>query len=150
MAFMLGDKEFGPLPGSRKKSKRVGRGVGSGKGKTATRGHKGQGRGTGKVKPFFEGGQTPLYRRIPIKGFKNRNAKEYAIVNLSQLEERFEAGSEVTPEVLLQMNVIKNLKDGLKILGRGELTKALIVKAHAFSTSAKEKIEASGGKAEVI
>ena len=87
---------------------------------------------------------------MPIKGFKNRNAKEYVIVNLSQLEERFEAGSEITPEVLLQMKVIKNLKDGLKILGRGELTKALVVKAHAFSTSAKEKIEASGGKAEVI
>ncbi|ACR80564.1 MULTISPECIES: 50S ribosomal protein L15 [Kosmotoga] len=148
MAFSL--ENLRPAPGSRPKSKRVGRGSSSGKGKTSSRGHKGQGRGTGKVRMFFEGGQTPLFRRIPIKGFKNRNAKEYVIINLSTLEEVFEEGNVITPEILLEKKIIKNLKDGVKILGKGELTKALVVKAHAFSRTAKEKIEAVGGKAEVI
>lgn len=148
MAFKVDD--LSPMPGSRKRSKRIGRGTGSGMGKTATRGHKGQGRGTGKVAARFEGGQTPLFRRTPIKGFKNRNAVEYATVNLSTLEERFEAGSEVTPEILLQKKILKNLKDGVKVLARGEITKSLNIKANAFSATAKEKIESAGGKAEVV
>ena len=148
MAFKVDD--LSPMPGSRKRSKRIGRGTGSGMGKTATRGHKGQGRGTGKVAARFEGGQTPLFRRTPIKGFKNRNAVEYATVNLSTLEERFEAGSEVTPEILLQKMILKNLKDGVKVLARGEITKSLNIKANAFSAAAKEKIESAGGKAEVV
>ncbi len=148
MAFKVDD--LSPMPGSRKRSKRIGRGTGSGMGKTATRGHKGQGRGTGKVAARFEGGQTPLFRRTPIKGFKNRNAVEYATVNLSTLEERFEAGSEVTPEILLQKKILKNLKDGVKVLARGEITKSLNIKANAFSAAAKEKIESAGGKAEVV
>ncbi|HNU23975.1 MAG TPA: 50S ribosomal protein L15 [Mesotoga sp.] len=148
MAFNIDDLK--PTPGSRKRSKRIGRGTGSGMGKTATRGHKGQGRATGKVSARFEGGQTPLFRRIPVKGFKNRGTVEYATVNLSILEERFESGSEVTPEILLKMRILKNLKDGVKILARGEITKSLNIKANAFSASAKEKIESAGGKAEVI
>ena len=148
MAFKVDD--LSPMPGSRKRSKRIGRGTGSGMGKTATRGHKGQGRGTGKVAARFEGGQTPLFRRTPIKGFKNRNAVEYATVNLSTLEERFEAVSELTPEILLQKKILKNLKDGVKVLARGEITKSLNIKANAFSAAAKEKIESAGGKAEVV
>lgn len=148
MSFKVDDLR--PSSGSRKKSKRIGRGIGSGMGKTATRGHKGQGRGTGKVSARFEGGQTPLFRRTPIKGFKNRNAVEYATVNISLLEERFESGSEVTPEVLVERRILKDLKGGVKILARGEITKSLNVKANAFSASAREKIESVGGKAEVI
>lgn len=148
MALRLDDLR--PTPGSRHKQKRVGRGIGSGMGKQSTRGAKGQTRASGKVPAMFEGGQTPLFRRIPIRGFKNINAKHYAVVNLSVLEERFTAGSEVTPEVLLEMRILNKLEDGVKILGDGELTKSLVVKAKVFSKSAKDKIEAVGGKAEVI
>jgi len=133
----------------RKPKKRVGRGIGSGHGKTSCRGHKGQyARNT--VRPGFEGGQTPLHRRLPrYRGFKNRFATEYAIINLSDLE-KFEAGTVVTPELLLEKRVIRELKDGLKVLGDGELTRALTVRADKFSKSASEKIAAAGGAAEVI
>ncbi|MFO7881571.1 MAG: 50S ribosomal protein L15 [Kosmotogaceae bacterium] len=148
MAFTL--DQLKPTPGSRKKAKRLGHGVGSGRGKTSGRGHKGQGRGTGKVRFFFEGGQTPLYRRVPVKGFKNRHSLCYAITNIAILEKYFEDGEEITPEKLKEKNILKKLNDGVKILGKGELSKKLTVKANAFSASAKEKIEAVGGKAEVI
>ena len=121
---------------------RRGRGHGSGNGKTAGKGHKGQkARSGGGVRPGFEGGQMPLYRRIPKRGFKCRNSKEI---------ERFEDGAEVSVEALIEAGIVKNPRDGVKILGNGELTKKLNVKANAFSASAKEKIEALGGKAEVI
>lgn len=149
MALRLEDLK--PTPGSMKEPKRVGRGIGSGHGKTSGRGDKGQkARGTGKVHPWHEGGQTPLHRRLPKVGFKSFVHKDYAIVNLRTLEEKFDAGEEVTPEKLLKMGVIKKIKDGVKILGDGELTKPLIVKAHAFSESAKKAIETIGGRAEVI
>ena len=144
-------EDLRPTPGSMKKRKRGGRGPGSGHGKTSGRGHKGQkARGTGKVHPWFEGGQTPLQRRLPKRGFKNINKKVYAVVNVKVLEEKFEANEEVTPAKLLERKIVKDMKDGIKILGDGELTKPLIVKAHAFSKSALEKIESVGGKAEVI
>ena len=121
-----------------------------GNGKTAGKGHKGQkARSGGGVRPGFEGGQMPLYRRIPKRGFKCRNSKEIVGINLSALE-RFEDGAEVSVEALIEAGIVKNPRDGVKILGNGELTKKLNVKANAFSASAKEKIEALGGKAEVI
>ncbi|MBO8172782.1 MAG: 50S ribosomal protein L15 [Bacillaceae bacterium] len=142
--------ELKPAEGSRKKRNRVGRGIASGNGKTAGRGHKGQkARSGGGVRPGFEGGQMPLFQRLPKRGFTNRNRKEYAIVNLDTLN-RFEADSEVTPEVLIEKGIIKNVKDGVKILGDGELNVKLTVKANKFSQSAVEKIEAAGGKTEVI
>ena len=129
---------------------RRGRGHGSGNGKTAGKGHKGQkARSGGGVRPGFEGGQMPLYRRIPKRGFKCRNSKEIVGINLSALE-RFEDGAEVSVEALIEAGIVINPRDGVKILGNGELTKKLNVKANAFSASAKEKIEALGGKAEVI
>ncbi len=129
---------------------RRGRGHGSGNGKTAGKGHKGQkARSGGSVRPGFEGGQMPLYRRIPKRGFKNRNSKEIVAINLDALE-RFEDGSEVTVATLLVAGVIKNPRDGVKILGNGELTKKLNVKVNAFSASAKAKIEELGGSVEVI
>jgi len=138
-------------PGARRERKRLGRGIGSGLGKTAGRGQKGQlARSGGKPGPYFEGGQMPLQRRLPKRGFNNaRFAKVYSIVNVSDLA-RFEAGSVVTPEVLLESGLIRQIRDGVKILGDGELTTALTVQAHAFSKAAVEKIEAAGGKAEVI
>ncbi|NLN29490.1 MAG: 50S ribosomal protein L15 [Firmicutes bacterium] len=138
-------------PGARRERKRLGRGIGSGLGKTAGRGQKGQlARSGGKPGPYFEGGQMPLQRRLPKRGFNNaRFAKVYSIVNVSDLA-RFEAGSVVTPEVLLESGLIRQIRDGVKILGDGELTTALTVQAHAFSKAAAEKIEAAGGKAEVI
>jgi large subunit ribosomal protein L15 len=140
-----------PAEGSTKKRKRVGRGIGSGHGKTSGRGHKGQNaRSGGGVRPGFEGGQMPLTRRIPKRGFTNVFKKEYVIVNVGTLEERFEEGTEITPEVLIDNGIIKDIKDGVKILGDGELTKKFTVKAHKFSKSALEKIQAVGGKAEVI
>ncbi|MGC9383030.1 MAG: 50S ribosomal protein L15 [Kosmotogaceae bacterium] len=148
MAFTL--DQLKPTPGSRRKAKRLGHGVGSGRGKTSGRGHKGQGRGTGKVRSFFEGGQTPLYRRVPVKGFKNRHATRYSVTNVAMLEKYFEDGEEVTAEKLKGKNIIRKYNDGVKILGKGELTKKLIVKVNAFSASAKQKIEAAGGKAEVV
>lgn len=128
---------------------RRGRGHGSGNGKTAGKGHKGQKARSGAPRPGFEGGQMPLYRRIPKRGFTNRNSKEIVAINVSELE-RFENGAEVTVETLLETGVIKNPRDGVKILGNGELTKKLNVKVNAFSASAKEKIEALGGTAEVM
>lgn len=141
-----------PAPGSTHKRKRVGRGTGSGHGTSAGRGTKGQkARSSGGVRPGFEGGQTPLHRRLPQRrGFKNITRKEYAVVNVDDLEERFEAGTEVTPEVLVASGLVKKIKDGIKVLGDGELTKSLIVKAHKFSKTAEEKIKAAGGTVEVL
>ncbi len=143
--------ELKPNKGAVKRKKRVGRGPGSGHGKTSCRGHKGQkARSGGGVPAWFEGGQNPLHRRVPKRGFKNPLAKVYVEVNVETLDRVFNAGEEITPEVLLERRVIRKLCDGVKILGRGEITKALTVKAHAFSASAVKKIEAAGGKAEVI
>ena len=128
---------------------RRGRGHGSGNGKTAGKGHKGQKARSGATRPGFEGGQMPLYRRIPKRGFTNRNTLEIIGINVSALE-AFEAGSEVTFETLIEAGIVKNPRDGVKILGNGELTKKLTVKANAFSAGAKEKIEAVGGTCEVI
>ena len=128
---------------------RRGRGHGSGNGKTAGKGHKGQKARSGAPRPGFEGGQMPLYRRLPKRGFKNRNTKEIVGINLGALE-RFEDGSTVSVQTLIESGVVKNPRDGVKILGNGELTKKLNVQANAFSASAKEKIEALGGTAEVI
>ena len=128
---------------------RRGRGHGSGNGKTAGKGHKGQKARSGATRPGFEGGQMPLYRRIPKRGFKNRNSKEIIGINLSALEV-FENDTVISVETLIEQGIVKNPRDGVKILGGGELTKKLTVQANAFSASAKEKIEAVGGKAEVI
>ncbi|MGI5876260.1 MAG: 50S ribosomal protein L15 [Dethiobacteria bacterium] len=142
--------ELKPSPGSRPAAKRVGRGIGSGLGKTAGRGQKGQkARSGGGVRRGFEGGQMPLYQRLPKRGFKNRFRKVWSIVNLDTLN-RFESGTVVTPALLLESGIIKSLKDGIKILGKGNLEKELIVHAHSFSTQAKEKIEIAGGRTEVI
>ena len=142
--------ELSPAAGSTRPNYRKGRGAGSGNGKTAGKGHKGQNaRSGGGVRPGFEGGQLPLYRKLPKRGFTNHFSKQYAIVNLKPLE-KYEAGTVVDIEKLIADKVIKNRFDGLKVLANGELTKALTVKAAVFSASAKEKIEAAGGKAEVI
>jgi large subunit ribosomal protein L15 len=139
-----------PAAGSVKSDNfRRGRGHGSGNGKTAGKGHKGQKARSGAPRIGFEGGQMPLYRRIPKRGFTNRNSLEIIAINVSALE-RFENGTEVTPEVLLNEGVINKIADGVKILGNGELTKKLNVKVNAYSASAKEKIEKAGGTAEVI
>lgn len=139
-----------PADGSKQSNNfRRGRGHGSGNGKTAGKGHKGQKARSGAPRPGFEGGQMPLYRRIPKRGFTNRNRLEIVAINVSALE-RFDAGSEVSVETLIESGIVKNPKDGVKILGNGELTKKLTVKANAFSASAKEKIEAVGGTCEVI
>lgn len=140
-----------PAPGSTHARKRVGRGTGSGHGGTSTRGHKGQkARTSGGVRPGFEGGQTPLHRRLPQRrGFRNITRKEYAVVNLDDLE-RFDAGTEITPELLISTGLVKKMMDGIKVLGDGELTKALTVRAHKFSKSAEEKVKTAGGTAEVI
>ena len=128
---------------------RRGRGHASGNGKTAGKGHKGQKARSGAPRPGFEGGQMPLYRRIPKRGFKNRNTKDIVSINVDMLE-KLEAGSEVTAETLIQAGIISHARDGIKILGNGELTKKLSVKVNAFSESAKAKIEAVGGTCEVI
>ena len=139
-----------PAEGSKQGDRfRRGRGHGSGNGKTAGKGHKGQKARSGAPRPGFEGGQMPLYRRIPKRGFTNYNHKEIVGINLSALE-RFENGTEVTVETLIETGIVSNPKDGVKILGNGEFTKKLTVKANAFSESAKAKIEELGGKAEVI
>ncbi|WP_412521572.1 50S ribosomal protein L15 [Staphylococcus simulans] len=139
-----------PAEGSRKVRNRVGRGAATGNGKTSGRGQKGQkARSGGKVRPGFEGGQLPLFRRIPKRGFTNINRKEYAVVNLDQLN-RFDEGTEVTPELLIETGVVKNAKAGIKVLGNGSLEKKLTVKAHKFSASAAEAIDAKGGAHEVI
>ena len=142
--------ELRPAEGSKHSDNfRRGRGHGSGNGKTAGKGHKGQKARSGAPRPGFEGGQMPLYRRIPKRGFTNRNTLEIIGINVSALE-AFEAGSEVTVETLIEAGIVKNPRDGVKILGNGELTKKLTVKANAFSAGAKEKIEAVGGTCEVI
>jgi large subunit ribosomal protein L15 len=143
--------ELSPAPGSARDAWRKGRGAGSGNGKTAGKGHKGQNaRSGGGVRPGFEGGQIPAYRRLPKRGFDNsRFADKYAIVNISDLE-KFNDGDVITAEVLLEKRIIRKAYDGLKVLGSGELTKKLTVQAKIFSASAKEKIEAAGGKVEVM
>ncbi|MEK4487694.1 50S ribosomal protein L15 [Psychrobacillus sp. FSL H8-0484] len=142
--------ELKPAEGSRSTRNRVGRGIGSGNGKTAGRGHKGQNsRSGGGVRPGFEGGQNPLFRRLPKRGFTNINRKEFAIVNLDTLN-RFEEGTEITPALLIETGVVSSEKSGIKILGNGTLDKKLTVKAHKFSASAKEAIENAGGQTEVV
>jgi large subunit ribosomal protein L15 len=142
--------ELSPAAGSRKAPKRVGRGTGSGLGRNAGKGEKGQkSRSGGGVRPGFEGGQMPLYRRLPKRGFTNIFAKEYSALNIDRLNV-FEDGTEVTPELLLEMRIVKKAKNGVKILGNGELQKKLTVKAAKFSKVAIEKIEAAGGKVEVV
>jgi large subunit ribosomal protein L15 len=144
-----------PPSGAKQGRKRVGRGTSSGHGKTSTRGHKGQ-KARGEVRPGFEGGQTPLYRRVPKRRGMGQSARnlgvirrEYAALNVGALE-RFDAGAVVTPELLKEAGVVKKLEDGLRVLGEGDLTKALTVRAHHFSATARAKIEAVGGTAEVI
>lgn len=142
--------ELSPIPGSKRERKRVGRGTSSGHGKTSGRGHKGQkARSGGGVRPGFEGGQNPLIRRVPKRGFTNIFRKDYAIVNVAALN-HFAPGSVVDPEQLIERGLIKQVKDGVKILGDGDLTVALTVRAHRFSETAAQKIEAAGGKIEVI
>jgi len=146
---MMRLKDLKPAPGSNKKRKRVGRGDGSGHGKTSCRGHKGQGaRSGGNVQPGFEGGQMPLQRRLPKRGFHNIFRVQMAVVNLNQLESL--AAGEITPENLAQHGLIGGKNRRVKILGEGSLSKALTVRAHGFSATAKRKIEAAGGKAELI
>lgn len=143
--------ELSPAEGATKEVKRIGRGHGSGQGKTAGKGHKGQwARSGGGVKPGFEGGQTKLAMRIPKRGFNNIFATEYATVNVSDLEARFESGAEIDAAALIDSGLIKKVYDGIKILGNGELTKSFTVKASKFTASAAEKIEKAGGKAEVV
>ena len=138
-----------PAPGSVTEAKRKGRGAGSGNGKTAGKGHKGQNaRSGGGVRPGFEGGQLPLYRKLPKRGFNNKFATVYATINVSDLN-KFEDGATVNLEALVNAGIINKELDGLKVLGNGELTKKLTVEAKVFSATAKEKIEAAGGKAEV-
>lgn len=142
--------DLGAPAGAKKGPKRLGRGTGSGHGKTSGKGHKGQNaRSGGGVRPGFEGGQMPLYRRIGKRGFTNRFKKEFALVNVADLN-RFDDGTEVTPELLIEHRVASKAKDGVKILGNGELTRKLTVRAHRFSETAAAKINAAGGKAEVI
>lgn len=142
--------ELRPADGSKQSNNfRRGRGHGSGNGKTAGKGHKGQKARSGAPRPGFEGGQMPLYRRLPKRGFTNRNTKEIVGINVDMLN-RFEDGAQVTVASLIEAGIVKNPKDGVKILGNGELTKKLEVKVNAFSAGAVEKIQALGGKAEVI
>lgn len=142
--------ELSPAPGSVTPAWRKGRGTGSGNGKTAGKGHKGQNaRSGGGVRPGFEGGQIPLYRKLPKRGFHNKFAKNYAIVNVSALNV-FEDGATVNLAALMEKGIIRNAYDGLKVLGNGEIAKKLTVEASVFSATAKEKIEAAGGKTEVI
>ncbi len=139
-----------PAPGSRKKRKRKGIGIGSGKGKTAGRGHGGQNsRSGGGVRPGFEGGQMPLHQRLPKRGFTNKFRKDYAVVNVVQLNQ-FKTGTTVTPELLKETGIVSNIKDGVRVLGKGDLKVKLTVRAHGFTKGAVEKITAAGGSAEVI
>ncbi len=143
--------ELSPAIGATKEVKRIGRGHGSGNGKTAGKGHKGQwARSGGGVRPGFEGGQTALARRMPKRGFNNIFATEYAIVNVSDLEARFENGAVIDEVALVESGLVKNTLDGIKVLGNGEITKSFTVKAAKFTAAAAEKIEKAGGKAEVI
>ena len=142
--------ELSPSEGSKKKAFRVGRGHGSGNGKTSGKGQKGQkARSGGAVRPGFEGGQMPIYRRLPKRGFTNIFAKKYTSINVEDLN-KFDNGTEITAEVLKENGVIKKINDGIVVLGRGDLNKKVTIKAKRFSKSAEEKISAAGGKAEVI
>lgn len=146
----IGIHNIQPSAGSTHRRKRVGRGAGSGHGKTSTRGHKGN-KSRGQINPNFEGGQTPLHRRLPqIRGFKPVNKKFYALVNLYILEENFEAGETITPELLVEKGILRDLHAGLKVLGTGEVTKNLTVQAQKFSETAAEKLKAAGGTIEVL
>ncbi len=148
MAISL--NKLAPPKGANRKTKRVGRGIGSGHGKTATRGYKGQKSRSGtSIRPGFEGGQMPLHRRLPKRGFTNIFRREYSVVNLKSLAS-FEPGTQVDPESLKAAGIVRNLRDGLKVLGVGELSHALRVRAHKFSKSAAEKIQKAGGTVEVI
>ncbi|MCX7926369.1 MAG: 50S ribosomal protein L15 [Fimbriimonadales bacterium] len=139
-----------PEPGSKKRRKRVGRGIGSGHGKTATRGTKGQ-KARDTIPAHFEGGQTPIHRRLPVRvGFRNVNRVEYAVVNVKTLAERFQANDTVTPELLKERRILRKLKDGVKVLGVGEISFPLTVHAHAISESARAKIEAAGGTVHLL
>ena len=143
-------EELKPAEGSKHRAKIVGRGIGSGTGKTSGKGHKGQNaRSGGGVRPGFEGGQMPLYRRLPKRGFKNIFAKQYVAINVEELN-KFDDGADVTAQTLIEKGVISKALDGVKILGRGEVTKKVNVKVAEYSASAKEKIEKAGGKAEVM
>ena len=143
--------ELSPAAGSVNDVKRIGRGHGSGNGKTAGKGHKGQkARSGGGVRPGFEGGQMPLQRRIPKRGFNNIFAKQYVIVNVSDLEAKFEDGAVIDSKAIVEAGLTKKILDGIKVLGNGEVTKSFTVKAAAFSKSAVEKIEKAGGKTEVM
>lgn len=143
--------DLSPAPGSTKERKRIGRGVASGQGKTSGKGHKGQKARAGRgMRAGFEGGQMPLQRRVPKRGFVNIFGKEITIVNVAALDEHFADGSVVNIEALINAGLVKKTMDGVKILGNGDLTKKLTVEANAFSETAKQKIEAAGGKAEVI
>lgn len=143
--------ELSPAAGSTRENYRKGRGAGSGNGKTAGKGHKGQNaRSGGGVRPGFEGGQIPLYRRLPKRGFKNRFATVYTVVNIADLDAKFNNGDVVDLAALKAAGLVKRENDGIKVLGQGELTKKLTVKADKYSDSAKAKIEAAGGTAEVI
>lgn len=142
--------ELKSAEGSRKRRKRVGRGPSSGTGKTSGRGQKGQkARNTPGPYSWFEGGQTPLFQRLPKRGFTNKNRKEYTIINLDNLNQ-FDEGTEVTPELLLETGVVRKMKTGVKVLGNGSVDRKLTVKAHKFSQAAQEAIEAAGGSVEVI
>lgn len=143
--------DLSPMEGSKKARKRIGRGPASGQGKTAGKGHKGQkARSGGSIRPGFEGGQMPLQRRVPKRGFTNIFRTEYATVNVADLEARFEDGADIDVDAIVASGLLKKTLDGVKILGNGEITKKLNVKANAFSDTAKAKIEAAGGKAEVM
>jgi large subunit ribosomal protein L15 len=147
---MMKIEDLKPAVGKSRKVKRVGRGIGSGHGKTSCKGHKGQKARSGGTKgPGFEGGQMPLQRRLPKRGFKNRLAVNYAVINLKDLI-KIEGVDTITPEILMEKGILKDLKDGLKILGEGEIRRPITIKADAFSASALSKITASGGKAEII
>ena len=143
--------ELSPAAGSKKEVKRIGRGAGSGQGKTAGKGHKGQKARAGRgMRPGFEGGQMPLQRRVPKRGFVNIFGKEFSIVNVSALDQSFEDGAVVDIDALIEKGLVKKVLDGVKILGNGEISKKLPVQVNAYSEAAKQKIEAAGGKAEVI
>ncbi len=143
--------ELSPAAGSKKEVKRIGRGAGSGQGKTAGKGHKGQKARAGRgMRPGFEGGQMPLQRRVPKRGFVNIFGKEFSIVNVSALDQAFEDGAVVDIDALIAKGLVKKVLDGVKILGNGEISKKLTVQVNAYSEAAKQKIEAAGGKAEVI
>ena len=143
--------ELSPAAGSKREVKRIGRGAGSGQGKTAGKGHKGQKARAGRgLRPGFEGGQMPLQRRVPKRGFVNIFGKEFSIVNVSALDQSFEDGAVVDIDALIEKGLVKKVLDGVKILGNGEISKKLTVQVNAYSEAAKQKIEAAGGKAEVI